>query len=152
MVDVPRCGSYEVKVIAYDAQGRKISSEFSAAEIMYSTVFSLARPVIANMYKQIDYFFQKDKAGFVRLIWSNTKFDMKSLYNVEIAKDSNFSESLQKYNTNSSALLIKHKLAEGTYYWQVREQNSSFSSDWSQTAQFNVKVSGLNPKRKEPPQ
>jgi hypothetical protein len=152
VVDVPRCGNYEVKVIAYDAEGRKISSEFSAAEIVYNTVFSLARPVIASMYNQIDYFFQKDKTGFIRLIWSNTKFDMQSLYNVEIAKDSNFTDSLQKYNTNVSALLLKHKLDEGTYFWRVREQNSSFTSDWSQTAQFNVKVSGSSPRIKEPPQ
>lgn len=144
-ITLPACGEYNIKVEAFDKSGRKISSEFNAAKIIYKSTLDLLKPTISATQKNLNIFFQK---GLGRFIWLSWRSELKagSDFIVEVAADVGFKTNYMRYKVRDNKLMLNKKLQSGQYFWRVREQNAELFSEWSDVARIKINADNAKPK------
>ena len=80
------------------------------------------------------------KIPAIELPWEDTQ-NSWSRFDIQVAKDSSFSETLFENSTEKNIYLFNVK-EDGTYYWRVRGQDSygEVVSSWSETQKLPVSI------------
>lgn len=141
VIELPQTGEYRYRVLAFNKQGRRISSTKDPGQISYRRIFSAAAPIIDATLKSISYYFQKEFGQFVWLRWHKASSDLVNLkYRIQISNSSEFAKINYDHVTKDNKFLMNKKLSQGSYFWRVRSENTQQYSDWSDIGTIKIQT------------
>ncbi len=135
-LQVPKASDYFWRVRVLGSKGEALSEFSDAGKIVYSLTPPLAKPMLTEPNTKMTLFFQKQKWTPFFFAWKKTA-DAEQ-YQLEVSKDPLFQKVIVRHQPTLNQFLMPGSLPPGTYFWRVRAHSKTFSSQWSETRQFDL--------------
>jgi hypothetical protein len=147
-VHLPKPGDYFWRVRGVSKEGKPVTHFSDTGVLNYTLRVPLATPILLEPYDQMTLFFQKNNSTFVWFEWKPIR--QATRYNLEIARDREFTQKVLSAQSSSQRFLLKEQLPESNLYWRIQAQgDDNRVSNWSEARQITV-LSGRAPAGRSP--
>lgn len=129
-------GRYFTRVRALSAEGKPLSEFSDPRAFDYKYRIPLTSPELLEPARDFTLFYQRPEDVFFWLAWKPIRDN--EIYEIEIARDKEFTQIILGQKTSEARLMIKSTPLEGDLFWRVRATSIKQISNWSEARALKV--------------